>query len=283
MSGTLYVVSTPIGDPADLTIRAREVLSTVDRIAAEDTRVALRLLRQLGVTPPVLVSYHDHNETDRAAELAGWLARGERIAVISDAGTPSISDPGYRIVRAAVERGIPVVVVPGACAAVAALSGSGLATDRFVFLGFLPRDEGPRAAALQARRFETATLVLYEAPHRILDTLRAIGAAWGDRPAALARNLTKTYEQWHRGTVGAIAASLGEDETRGEMTLVVGGFDGRAELEDHERVDRLIHGLVRAGVPVAVVRDVVAEVYDRPRREIYQQALAARGDPEEAP
>jgi 16S rRNA (cytidine1402-2'-O)-methyltransferase len=277
VNGTLFVVPTPLGDPADLSPRARAVLASVDRVAAEDTRSALRLFREIGVTPPKLVSCHDHNEAERAAELVGRILGGERIALVSDAGTPLISDPGYRVLVEAIAAGVEIVVLPGPCAAVAALSGAGLPSDRFLFLGFLPRDEGPRAAVLRERRFEPSTVIVYEAPHRILETLRAIRAAWGERRVALVQDLTKTWERWRRGTVGEVEAELAAlDEVRGEMTLVIEGFSGRPDAADVERLDALIDALVAAGVPVGTVRDVVASVYDRPRREIYQRALEAR-------
>lgn len=277
VTGILYVVPTPLGDPADMSPRARSVLGSVDRVAAEDTRTALRLFREIGVTPPKLVSCHDHNESDRASELVGRLLGGERIALVSDAGTPLISDPGYRVVVEAIAAGIEVVVLPGPCAAVAALSGAGLPSDRFVFLGFLPRDEGPRAAVLRERRFEPATVIVYEAPHRILETLAAIREQWGERRVALVHDLTKTWEKWRRGTVSAVEAELRAlDDVRGEITLVVEGFSGRPDAADVDRLDSLVDALVAAGVPVGTVRDVVASVYDRPRREIYQRALKAR-------
>jgi 16S rRNA (cytidine1402-2'-O)-methyltransferase len=274
VSGTLFLVPTPIGNPADLSPRAREVLSAVDRIAAEDTRDARRLLRTagLGRLPP-LVSYHDHNELQRSRTLVARLLAGEDVALVSDAGTPLVADPGYRLVRAALDSGIDVVALPGPCAAVVALSGAGLACDEVLFGGFLPRDAGARRAAIEARRYETATLVFYEAPHRVRDTLGSLLDVWGDRRAALARSLTKPHEQWLRGTLGSILAAL-EEEVSGEITLVVEGATGERPSDD--RVDALVDGLVAAGVHVGVVRDVVARIYDRPRREIYQKALAAR-------
>lgn len=230
------------------------------------------------------MSYHDHNETERAAELVARLVGGERIAVVSDAGTPLICDPGYRLVNAAVDAGVPVDVVPGPCALIAALAGSGLPSLQFVFLGFLPRDAGPRAELIARRRFDPATLVLYEAPHRAAAALDALRDGLGDRPAAIVANLTKPSERWLRGPLSALAAAArpdeardpGEDPLRGELTFVVGGFGGRAEAEDDARIDRLIGELVEAGVAVGTVRDVVARVYDLPRRDVYQRALAAR-------
>lgn len=282
MEGTLYVVPTPIGRRSDLSARARDVLAAVDRIAAEDTRVTARLLRDLGLPPKPLVSCHDHNEAERADEIVGWLRAGERVALVSDAGTPLVSDPGYRVLVRVLAEGLPVEVLPGPCAAVTALAGSGLPPDRFVFLGFLPRDEGPRAKALAGRRYEPATIVLYEAPHRVVETLSALRAAWGDRAAVVARSVTKEWEAWLRGPLSTLEATLSaEGAVRGELTLVVAGYDGPPEAAEAERIDRLVRALAEAGVPVATIRDVVAGVYDVPRREVYQRALAARAAPPE--
>jgi 16S rRNA (cytidine1402-2'-O)-methyltransferase len=284
VNGTLFVVATPIGALSDVSLRAREVLAAVDRIAAEDTRVTRTLLRELRITPPPLISYHDHNENDRVDDLIGRLQSGEDVALVSDAGTPLISDPGYRLVTAAVASGIPVVVVPGPCSAIAALSGSGLPVDRFLFLGFLPREPGRRDATLAERAWETATLVFFESPHRLRESLSAISAAWGPRRLALVHNLTKPTERWRRGTLASVAAELAaEEEIRGEITLVVSGYEGPSGVADDQRVEALIVGLVEAGVPVGTVRDVVARVYDRPRRDVYQSALAARRTRREEP
>jgi 16S rRNA (cytidine1402-2'-O)-methyltransferase len=279
VSGTLYIVATPIGATSDLSPRAREVLGSVDRIAAEDTRVTRQLLQACGLPVPALVSYHDHNEKERSPELIKDLTNGRSVALVSDSGTPLISDPGYRVVNDAWAAGVPVVVVPGPCAAVAALSGAGLPTDRFLFVGFLPRDAGPRQAVIEGLRFERPTLVLYEAPHRARETLAALAAGLGERRVALVHNLTKATERWRRGTLPAIAAELAaEEEVRGEITLVVEGYGGPAGAPEDARVDALVVALVRAGVSVSTVRDVVSEVYDRPRREVYQRALAARDE-----
>ena len=278
--GTLYLVATPIGNDGDLSPRARTVLGSVDTIAAEDTRVTAALLRRLGLRAPALVSYHDHNERQRSARLVEGLVAGRSVALVSDAGTPLISDPGYRLVVAAVARGIDVVVVPGPCAAVAALSASGLPPNRFVVLGFLPRDRGPRNAVLAAYRHEVATVVIHSAPHRVLRVLADVLAEWGDRPMALARNLTKPDARWIRGSVRSVIAALeGAEGVRGELTLVIGGAEARPTGDDPQLV-ALIAGLAEAGVSPAVVRDVVAKVYDRPRRWVYQQALAALEDPD---
>lgn len=283
MSGTLFLVPTPIGDLGDLSPRAREVLASVDRIAAEDTRVTRKLLADLGLRCPPIDSYHDHNERQRADELCDRLQAGERIALVSDAGTPLVSDPGYRLVAEALRRGVPVVPLPGPCAAVVALSAAGLPPDRFLFLGFLPRDAGPRAAVLSERRRERATMITYEAPHRVVETLGAMRDAWGDRRAVVARSVTKVWEEFVRGSLSELEARFrAEDPVRGELTVVVEGDTGPAAEVD-ERVVRLVDELLAAEVPVATVRDVVARVYDLPRRDVYQLALErkrASSDPE---
>jgi 16S rRNA (cytidine1402-2'-O)-methyltransferase len=279
MDGKLAVVPTPIGRATDLSPRAREALATADLVAAEDTRVTAKLLRELGVHARELVSCHDFNEGERSADFIERIRAGRTVVLVSDAGTPLVSDPGYRVVKAVLAEGLPVEILPGPCAAIVALVGSGLPPDRFLFLGFLPRDAGPRARALEERRRERATIVLYEAPHRIKETLAALREAWGDRRAALARSVTKEWEAWVRGPLSALEAALAdEDPVRGELTLVVEGDPEPERPDDEERVQALVRGLVQAGVPVATVRDVVARVYDRPRREVYQPALAARDE-----
>ena len=281
--GELFVVAMPIGNPQDLSPRAREVLGAVDWIAAEDTRVARRQLSELGISLPPLVSYHDHNEVARARTLVARLLAGAKVALVSDAGTPLVSDPGYRLVVAAIEHGVPVHTVPGPCAAVAAVAGSGLPPDRFLVLGFLPRDAGRRRTALAQLARERSTLVAYVAPHRMLAVLNDVADALGDRPVAIARNLTKPTEAWFRGSVRAVHAELAQhEEIRGEYTLVIGGAAADMDPDD-ERVHTLISALVQADVSVGTVRDVVAAVYDLPRRWVYQRALASRrGDGDEA-
>ena len=222
--GKLFVVATPIGNLDDLTPRAREVLATADVIAAEDTRHTRGLLSRIGVEAR-LIAYHEHNERERVAELLERLSSGATVALVSDAGTPLISDPGWRLVHAAREQGIEVVPVPGASAAIAALCASGLPTDRFVFEGFLPRGDGPRAARLRELSSERRTLIFYEAVHRLAETLAALVEHFGaDREAVLARELTKVHEQIRSGTLGALAASLGADvPLLGEFVIVVAG------------------------------------------------------------
>ena len=218
----LYLVSTPIGNLEDITLRALRVLKEVDLIACEDTRHTRRLLDHFGISKPT-ISYHEHNEQKRAAELAERLSRGESIALVTDAGTPGISDPAYRIVTAAIERGVTVSPVPGATAMIAGLVASGAPTDSFLFAGFLPHKKQARRARLEGLKSERATLIFYETPHRIREALLDVREILGDRRAAIARELTKLHEQFIRGAVSEIIAHFDANEPRGEMTLVIAG------------------------------------------------------------
>jgi 16S rRNA (cytidine1402-2'-O)-methyltransferase len=240
--GRLYVVGTPIGNVDDLSPRARDVLAKADVIAAEDTRHTRGLLSRIGVESR-LIAYHEHNEAERARALLEQLQNGKSVALVSDAGTPLISDPGWRLVDAAQRAGIAVVPIPGPCAAVTALCASGLATDRFRFEGFLPRRASARAARLDALRLEQSTLVLYEAVHRIAETFAALREAFGDdRRAALARELTKTHEQIATGTLAELAERLGSSiPLLGEFVVVVAGAAAASPDEtDAQRVYALL-------------------------------------------
>jgi len=234
--GRLYVVGTPIGNVDDLSARARDVLAKADVIAAEDTRHTRGLLSRIGVESK-LIAYHEHNETERVPQLLEDLARGKSVALVSDAGTPLISDPGWRLVHAARAAGIAVVPIPGPCAAVAALSVAGLPTDHFVFEGFLPRRDSARAERLESLKHEPRTIVLYEAVHRIAATLSALCDTFGgERRAAIARELTKTHEQVVTSTLAELAASL--DSTiplLGEFVIVVAGATAVAPDEAEAR------------------------------------------------
>ena len=240
--GRLYVVGTPIGNVDDLSPRARDVLAKADVIAAEDTRHTRGLLSRIGVESR-LIAYHEHNETERVTQLLEELARGKSVALVSDAGTPLISDPGWRLVHAARAAGIAVVPIPGPCAAVAALSVAGLPTDHFVFEGFLPRRDSARTERLEALKREQRTIVLYEAVHRVAATLSALCDTFGgERRAAIARELTKTHEQIVTSTLAELAASL--DSTiplLGEFVIVVAGADAAAPDEvEAQRVYELL-------------------------------------------
>lgn len=277
--GILYVVATPIGNRADITERARETLQRVDLIAAEDTRHSGQFLAQMGVARP-LIAVHDHNESQRIDEILATLSRGASVALISDAGTPLISDPGYRLVAAVAAAGITVVAVPGACAAIAALSVAGLPTDRFVFEGFLPPKSAARRARLLELVTEPRTLVFYEAPHRVRDTLEDLSAVFGgERPVALARELTKLHEQIYRGSLSALLdkSAVDTNMSRGEAVLVVGGAAASPEAgEDVQiRADQLLRSLLPL-LPLSQVVDLVAEWTGDRRNKVYERALTLK-------
>jgi 16S rRNA (cytidine1402-2'-O)-methyltransferase len=266
--GKLYVVATPIGNLADLTERAREVLAAAGVIAAEDTRHTRGLLSRIGAESR-LIAYHEHNEAERVPELLGRLVRGESVALVSDAGTPLISDPGWRLVSAAQAKGITVVPVPGACAAIAARSGSGLPTDHFVFEGFLPRRASARAKRLEQLRDEPRTLVFYEAVHRVAATLTALGEAFGaERRAAVARELTKVHEQIATGSLAELAARLGGDiPLLGEFVIVVAG--AAAAAPDEAAARRVYALLVQEIEPAAALR-LTSAITGVARNELYR-------------
>ncbi|MGB9457657.1 MAG: 16S rRNA (cytidine(1402)-2'-O)-methyltransferase [Bryobacteraceae bacterium] len=274
MPGRLYLVATPIGNLEDITYRAVRVLGEVDVIACEDTRQTRKLLDRYGISKPT-ISYHEHNEAPRAAELAERLRAGATVALVSDAGMPLVSDPGYRLVRAAIEAGVPVEPVPGPSAALAALAASGLPAAAFHFAGFLPAKSGQRTRALQALREESATLVFYEAPHRVLEALEAIAHVLGPRPVVAARELTKVHEEFLRGTAVEVRAQLAaRGSVKGEFTLLVG--KAVAPAPDDTPAGEAVEELVRAG---AARMDAIKQVARRrglSKREIYEQVLRDR-------
>jgi 16S rRNA (cytidine1402-2'-O)-methyltransferase len=274
--GRLVVCATPIGNLGDASPRLAEALASADLIACEDTRQTRKLLAHLGVSAR-LVSYHDANESARAAQLAGEIAGGAKVALVSDAGMPAVSDPGHDLVGACLERGLPVEVVPGPSAVLAALVVSGLPTDRFSFEGFPSRKASARAAALEELAGERRTMVFFEAPHRVLATLEAMIAAFGpERPCAVTRELTKLHEQVLRGTLAEVRDRLAEQGPRGEITLVVAGAPEAPDETGEADLVAEVAGLVEAG---ASTRDAVSEVAGRsgrPRRALYQAVLRAR-------
>jgi 16S rRNA (cytidine1402-2'-O)-methyltransferase len=279
--GTLYVVATPIGNRKDLSARACEVLGRVACIAAEDTRHSAALLRELGIATP-LVSLHEHNEAERTPELIARLAAGEDVALVSDAGTPLVSDPGFRLVGAAHAAGVRVCAVPGPCAAIAALSIAGLATDRFVFEGFLPAGAAARRERLVALAHEPRTLVFYEAPHRLAATLADMVAGLGpERQAAIAREMTKMHETLYRGPLAALAdtARADADMARGEIVIVVAGAPAVANVAA-ERGASLLRVLV-SELPLKQAVELAAKATGAPRNALYKQALAIKGTPDE--
>ncbi len=274
----LFVVATPIGNPADITQRAVAVLGSVDVIAAEDTRRCRRLLAQLGISRPVL-AYHDYNEASRGAGLLRRLCEGGSVALVSDAGTPLISDPGYRLVRDARAAGVHVVAVPGPCAAIAALSIAGLPTDRFVFEGFLPARGAARRARLSELATETRTLVFYESPRRILETLRDVAQTiGGGRRCVLARELTKVHETVLGGSVDEVLVKVGADPEQqlGEIVLLL---DGAETTAVHDEVSVSLDVLLKAlleRLPLSEAVGCAAQISGRARNEVYRVALALR-------
>ncbi len=281
VAGRLYVVATPIGNLGDLSGRARETLEKCALVAAEDTRHTGNLLKALGVKTP-LVSLHDHNEAQRAPELVARLCGGASIALVSDAGTPAISDPGFDLVRAAAAAGIEVVAIPGPCAAVAALSIAALPTDRFCFEGFLPARAAARRARLEALAVETRTLVFYESPHRVRETLEDCMAALGaGRPATVAREITKLHETTYRGALADLAARAASDGdfARGEIVLIVGGAavsaagsEGGGDGHGGE-LDRVL-GVLLAELPLKQAAGLAARLVPGVRdNEAYKRAL----------
>jgi 16S rRNA (cytidine1402-2'-O)-methyltransferase len=230
--GTLYLVATPIGNLEDLSPRAQRILGAVDLIAAEDTRHTQGLLTRFAIRRP-LVSYHDHNKEGRTPELIGKLVEGASVAIVSDAGSPGISDPAFTLVRAAVEAGVPVVPIPGPSSALCALEISGLPTDRFAFEGFLPRRASRRRRRIEELRADPRTLIFFESPHRLKHALRDLSETLGERPASLSRELTKKFEETRRGTLRALLEWVEAETPRGEFVLVVGGA-AVAVLEDEE-------------------------------------------------
>jgi len=268
-TGTLYVVATPIGNLDDISPRACRVLDSVDLIAAEDTRRTRGLLSKFGIKTPT-ISCHDHNEARQIPGLLGRLHRGESVALVSDAGTPLLSDPGLLLVRAAHDAGVPVVSVPGPSALVAALSVAGESTDRFVFEGFLPRRTGPRRSRLKNLARETATVVLYESVHRVRDTMADLLAQFGsDRRASIVRELTKLHESVHRGTLGTLAEQLGgEIPLKGEFVLVVAGGDEKIGAGDEEILR--VFDLVSAEVSNRTAVTLTAKILGVSRNRVYR-------------
>jgi 16S rRNA (cytidine1402-2'-O)-methyltransferase len=266
--GTLYVVATPIGNLGDLSPRARETLAKADIVAAEDTRHTRGLLSEIGAESR-LIAYHEHNESERVPQLLARLAEGLAVALVSDAGTPLVSDPGWRLVHAARAAAFDVVPIPGACAATAALCASGLPTDRFVFEGFLPRRDAARAERLSELRDEPRTLLFYEAVHRIADTIAALRAAFGaERQAVIARELTKTHEQIVSGSLAELEARLGSEvPLLGEFVVVVAGAAPTAPDEEEAR---RVYALLAAEVSPAQALKLTRAITGIARNALYR-------------
>jgi 16S rRNA (cytidine1402-2'-O)-methyltransferase len=273
LAAGLYVTATPIGNARDITLRALDVLRHCDLIAAEDTRVTAKLLAIHGIAKP-LTAYNDHNAARERPRLLARLRAGGRIALVSDAGTPLVSDPGYKLVREAIAEGLAVQAIPGASAALTALALAGLPTDRFLFAGFLPAKAGERRRMLEELRAVPASLILFEAPQRLAESLADLSTVLGPRPAAVARELTKLHEEVRRGDLAFLAAAYaGEPPPRGEVTLVIAPpVDPEP---DFARAEELLRKALEF-MPVSAAADLVAAALQAPRREIYSRALALK-------
>lgn len=276
MTGRIVLVGAPLGNPADASTRARDLLATADVVAAEDTRRLARLARELGVTPAgKVVSYFEGNEVRRTPELVAAARDGALVAVVTDAGMPTVSDPGFRLVRAAVEAGVPVTAAPGPSAVTTALALSGLPADRFCFEGFLPRRAGERRSLLAALAGEPRTMVFFEAPHRIARSLSDLVQAFGpDRTAALCRELTKVYEEVRRDTLGALANGLVADPPRGEITLVVAGAPATAGRPTDAQLRDAVAEREAAGDSRRDAVGAVARAYGVPKRDVYSLVVS---------
>ena len=273
--GTLYLVATPIGNLADITHRALDVLRNVSLIACEDTRHTRKLLQHYGLSTKT-ISYHEHNEQQRAQELVGKLQQGDDIAVVSDAGTPSISDPGFRLVRAAIENDIPVVPVPGPSALISALIAAGLPTDEFFFGGFLPAKSNARRSRLTELKSVPGTLVFYEAPHRLSETLIDALEILGEREAVVARELTKLHEEIKRGRLSELAQHYSTEEPRGEIVLLI-DRTVLAETTTNESVSNLVDQFERDGLDHRAALKKAARELRLSRAEAYRRLQTERG------
>jgi 16S rRNA (cytidine1402-2'-O)-methyltransferase len=277
MAGTLYLVATPIGNLEDITLRALRVLKEVDVIACEDTRHTRVLLDHYGIKSK-LTSYHEHNERERAEELMRLLEEGRSVAVVTDAGTPSISDPGFRLARLAAERGAQVVPVPGPTALIAALIASGLPTDEFFFGGFLPARSTQRRARLMEARAIPSTLIFYEAPHRVAESLKDAREILGEREAAVARELTKMHEEIARGRLSELAEGFGSKENaRGEMVIVIDRHVLEEAKGDVEDIASRVAALESEGLDARAALKRVAREMGLSRSEAYRRLTASRG------
>lgn len=273
MSAQLFVVATPIGHLDDMSYRAIDVLKSVSLIAAEDTRTSAQLMKHFNISTP-LTACHEHNESNKIDILVQKLLNGEDMALISDAGTPLISDPGFKLVRAAQANGIRVIPVPGACAAIAALSAVGLPSDRFSFQGFLASKQSQRLQQLEKLKDETQTLIFYEAPHRILDSVKDMAAVFGaDRPVGFAREITKTFETIKKMALGELVEFIAADhhQQKGEIVLVVGGANEEKDIEQ-EKLDQLLQRLLQ-DLSVKAASQLAADLTGIKKKIAYQRAL----------
>jgi 16S rRNA (cytidine1402-2'-O)-methyltransferase len=274
--GVLYVVATPIGNLEDITHRAVRVLREADLIACEDTRQTRKLLDHYGIAKPT-VSYHEHNEAGRAEELARKLEEGATIAQVSDAGMPGISDPGYRLIKLAIEKRVPVVPVPGPSAVIAALVGSGLPADAFEFHGFLPAKSGQRRTALESFRPSRHTIVVYEAPHRIREALEDVVAVLGPaRPVVVARELTKIHEEFIRGTAEEVLSRLQDHEAKGEITLLIGAGESLPATSRKNLAERLREIMQEQKLDDKAALKALAKEQGLPKSEVYRELQRAK-------
>jgi 16S rRNA (cytidine1402-2'-O)-methyltransferase len=272
MPGTLYIVATPIGNLEDMTFRSVRILKEADLIAAEDTRHSRKLLAHFGITTP-LTSYYDHNQALKGERILKTLQEGRQVALISDAGTPCISDPGYQLVRDALSAGITVVPIPGACAAVAALSAAGLPTNAFTFAGFPPNKEGKRRSFLASLASAQGSVVLYEAPHRLKATLADIAVVLGERRVVVARELTKLHEEFLFGTAGTLQEQIPEERERGELVILIAPADADSQRLEAVSAEEQLRLALAKGHSVKEAAALVAAATGLPRRELYAQAL----------
>ena len=277
MKGKLHIVSTPIGNLEDITLRALRILKEVNLIACEDTRVTKKLIFHYQIQKP-LTSYHEHNEKEKAEELVELLESGKNIALVSDAGTPGVSDPGYRLVKLASEKGIEVIPIPGPSAAIAALSVSGLSTSSFAFSGFLPRLDKKRKEFLEEIRERTQTLIFYESPHRVSKTLLSILETLGDRQVSVSRELTKMFEETVRERISRVIEILGErKELKGEFTIVVEGNSGKMEEASAEVMEKQLKIWRDKGLSLKDSVKEVSQKYKVSKRKLYKNALRIWG------
>lgn len=277
MAGKLYIVGTPIGNLEDITLRALRILKEADVIACEDTRTTRKLLSRYGIDKPLL-SYHEHNETARAEEIAALLAEGKNVALVTDAGTPCISDPGYRAVRLASERGFDVLPVPGPSAAISALSVSGLPTSGFVFLGFPPRTKKALTDLLARVKDYPETLVFYESPNRVVKALGVMLDTLGDRSVSLGREITKLYEEAIRGSISDVLKRLEEKSgVKGEVTLVVEGAGKKSSAPDAETMDGLLEAYMEEGLSLKDAVRKASEETGASKSSTYKRALEIWG------
>lgn len=279
LKGGLYIVATPIGNLQDITLRALETLKSVDLILAEDTRLSRRLLEHYGITTPLL-SCHEHNEIERTPEILRQLQDGRRLALISDAGTPAVSDPGYRLVKAASSAGFTVVPIPGPSAAITAVSAAGLPSNNFAFVGFVPKKRAARQAFLARYTNFTGTLIFYESPHRVKELLQSLREVFGDQPAVLARELTKMHEEFARGSLSELQFLLAARASiKGECVILLDNTAPDTPVIADEDLTAEIEAALRDdAMGTAVLAKELAKKYARPKAEIYQQILRIKAN-----